>query len=400
MNSTILKIKKYDLCLGCGLCSSVLGENKCRMELGKNGFYSVNLTKPLSKQETLVIRKICPAIKVKGNSHNSTWGNVRKVVEGWSKDTSLRHKSASGGIVSSLAIYMLETGQTDAVLQVGVCDDSYLYNEMKISRSKEDVIRNAQSRYAPALSLVNIKQILDSTTEKYVFIGKPCDIAGIKNLIELYPDYNGRFVLFISIFCAGMPSYKASIEALKKSGRDDAPKSLKYRGDGWPGYFRATWKDGKEFKLSYEESWGKILGRQLGYRCKICPDGIGMLADVAVGDSWNTVNGYPDFTESEGRSFVFVRTERGESAMYSAYDQGYIEKHELSVEKITDMQTYQYARRKQIGWRLLPVWIVTGGLIDFKGLGIIKQAKSAGFKNALHNLMGSITRMVRIVRKS
>lgn len=388
------RILKYDLCVGCGLCASVLGKENCDMRLNDNGFYRPSFkTMPPDK----TIRNICPGIKVHGDSHQSIWGNIKEVVEGWSKDSVLRHKAASGGIVSSLAIYMLESGQANAVLQVGVCDDSYLYNELKISRSKEDVIRNAQSRYAPALTLVNIKQILDSTTERFVFIGKPCDIAGIRNFVEQYPDYRDRFALFISIFCAGMPSYKASIDAWKKSGRDDDPESMKYRGDGWPGYFRATWKDGQEFKLSYHESWGQILGRQLGYRCKICPDGIGMLADVAVGDSWNTRNGYPDFTESDGRSFVFVRTDRGKEAMNFAKIHGNLEYHELSVDKIKDMQAYQYKRRKLIGWRLIPVWFATFGMIDFKGLGIMKQAKSAGMRNAFSNFAGSFKRIVHIV---
>lgn len=108
-----------------------------------------------------------------------------------------------------------------------------------------------------------------------------------------------------------MPSYNASIKAWKLSGKEQEPVSLKYRGDGWPGYFTVKWADNTDFKLDYNESWGKVLGRELGFRCKICPDGIGMLADIAVGDSWNTKNGYPDFTEGAGKSFVMVRTALG-----------------------------------------------------------------------------------------
>jgi coenzyme F420 hydrogenase subunit beta len=268
---------------------------------------------------------------------------------------------------------------------------------MKISRKREDIINNAQSRYAPALTLVNIKQILDSSNERYVFIGKPCDIAGVKNLIDLYPDYRGRFVLFISIFCAGMPSYNATEKTWKLSGREDAPINLKYRGEGWPGDFKATWEDGQEFRLSYHDSWGKILGRQLGFRCKICPDGIGMLADVAVGDSWNTKDGYPDFTDAKGRCFVFVRTELGQEVMSDACKSGYIEYHNLDVDRIKEMQAYQHSRRKLVGWRLLPVKIATIGLIDFKGLGIGTQAKNANLNKGIKNMIGSIKRIYNVI---
>lgn len=392
-NKTAKRILKYDLCIGCGLCSSIFSSDICKMHISGNGFYRPDFK---GKVDEHTLRHICPGIRVHDTNNHDIWGKVKEVIEGWSKDEKLRYKAASGGVVSSLAIYMLESGKADAVLQVGVKEDSYLYNELKLSRSKDDIIKNAQSRYAPALTLVNIKQILDESDDRYVFIGKPCDIAGIRNLIELYPIYKERFVLLISIFCAGIPSYQATERAWKLSGRDDSPKSLKYRGEGWPGYFRATWKDGESFELSYDESWGKILGRQLGFRCKICPDGIGMLADIAVGDSWSTQNGYPDFTESDGRCFIFVRTDRGKNILDSASRKNYLECHDLSIDRIHDMQRYQFDRRKLVGWRLIPVWIATKGLVDFKGLSIIKQAKSAAFKDAISNIKGSAKRMMKI----
>lgn len=396
INKTYNRISKFDLCLGCGLCSSVFGHENCEMNMSDTGFYRPTFKSSIDERK---LRKICPGIRVHGSRHCTLWGNVEDVVEGWARNATLRYKAASGGIVSSIAIYMLESGKADAVLQVGVKDDNYLYNELKISRSIEDVINNAQSRYAPALTLVNIKQILESSNDNYVFIGKPCDIAGIKNFMELHPIYRNRIVLFISIFCAGMPSYKATEKAWKMSGRKDAPMKLKYRGDGWPGCFHATWQDGYEFKLSYNDSWGKILGRQLGYRCKICPDGIGMLADIAVGDSWNTQNGYPDFTESDGRCFVFVRTKRGLEVLKNAQKHGAIEFRRLEIDNIKYMQAYQYERRKYVGWRLLPIMMCSRWLIDFDGLGIFKQAKKANITKAIRNLKGSMSRMTRILLK-
>ena len=259
------KILKYNLCLGCGLCSSVFGKDRCEMQLTDKGFYRPDFER---KVEGQLLKKLCPGIRVHGQTGDSLWGNVIEVLEGWSSDAVLRHKAASGGVVSALAIYALESGLADAVLQVGVKKDSYLYNELKVSRRKDDVISNAQSRYAPALTLVNIKQLLDSSAERFAFIGKPCDIAGVKNLIEQYPAYRDRFSLFISIFCAGMPSYKATETAWKESGYQDEPSTLKYRGDGWPGMFRATWPDGRHFELSYNDSWGKYSAGSLAFAAR------------------------------------------------------------------------------------------------------------------------------------
>lgn len=390
------KIKKHHLCMGCGLCASVLGTEKCEMRLNEEGFYEPNVIQSLSSSESRQVKKLCPGIRVVAKAHKGVWGSMLSICEGWATDAAIRHKAASGGVVTSLAICALEQHLVDAVLQVGVRDDSYLYNELRVSRSKEDVLRNAQSRYAPALVLHRIKEIFDSSTETFAFVGKPCDIAAMKNFVRLYPQYAGRVRYYISIFCAGMPSYNATIKTWQMSGHQDEPSSLKYRGDGWPGNFIARFADGSSFQLSYNESWGKILGRHVGFRCKICPDGIGMLADVAVGDSWNTKDGYPDFTESDGRSFCMVRTATGDRLMQAALTNGYIETKALDIKQIKDQQAYQYKRRKLEGWRLIPVQLMTGGLLHFKGLAIWRQALSANVKVGFRNMKGTYKRMKKL----
>lgn len=392
----INNIKKYDLCLGCGLCESVIGSNRCKMTINERGFYEPEMNTSLTNEESKLIKNICPGIHVETTPHEGVWGSMKSIVEAWSADETIRHRAASGGVITSLAIYLVETHKVDAILQVGVRDDSYLYNELKISRSREDIVHNAQSRYAPALVFDNIKRILDLSDEIYAFIGKPCDMAAMQNLCREFPQYKNRIKYYLSIFCAGMPSYNASIKTWQMSGHKDEPISLKYRGDGWPGNFKAVFKDGSSYEMSYNESWGTMLTRTRGFRCKICPDGIGMLADVAVGDSWSTKDGYPDFTESEGRCFCMVRTVSGLEIMTEAEKEGYIEKKQLDIKKIKEQQQYQYERRKLTGWRLVPVQLITGCILNFKGLGIFKQACTANIKIGLANAAGTFKRLMKL----
>ncbi len=387
------KIIKNQLCVGCGLCSSVLDSENCNMVLSKEGFYRPHIKEDIDDS---IVKKICPGIRVHSEKNSdSIWGNVLDVCEGWSSDERIRHKAASGGVVTALALYLIERKIVDAVLQVGVKEDSYLYNELKISRSRNDVINCAQSRYAPSLTLNKIKQIIDKSNETFAFVGKPCDIAGVKNFIDVYPHYKERFRLFISIFCAGMPSYNATKKVWTLSGKKEEPISLKYRGDGWPGYFKAVWKDGSEYQLSYNNSWGKILGRHLGFRCKICPDGIGMLSDISVGDSWSTKNGYPEFAEQDGRCFVLVRTERGRLAMNAAEKAGYLVKQKLKIDRIKDMQPYQYQRRRTVGWRIFPVQAITLGLLNIKGFRYNRLMLKSNFKEGIKTILGTLSRFLK-----
>ena len=391
----INRIKNHNLCLGCGLCASVLGSNKCEMQLADNGFYEPHMRSTLNYNENQMIKSLCPGIHVETEQNTGIWGSMKAIYEAWSSDSMIRHKAASGGVITSLAIYLIETKKVGAVLQVGVREDSYLYNTLKISRTRDDIVNNAQSRYAPALVFDNIKQILDFTEETYAFIGKPCDIAAMQNLCRKFPVYNSRIKYYLSIFCAGMPSYNATIKTWKQSGHIDEPLRLRYRGEGWPGNFKAEFSDGSDYQISYNESWGSVLNRHLAFRCKICPDGIGMLADISVGDSWNTKDGYPDFTESDGRCFCMIRTEKGLSLFKDASQTGYIISENLDISRIQEMQAYQFERRKLSGWRIIPVQLFSLFILNFKGLSIFKQAKTAKFSIGISNLKGTTERILR-----
>lgn len=392
----INKIKKYDLCIGCGLCEAVIGKEVCTMEINDKGFYEPIVNEDLNKKDSKLLKYICPGIHVETTPNKGAWGSMKSICEAWATDKTIRYKAASGGVVTSLAIFLLEHHSVDAILQVGVKAGSYLHNELKVSRTKDDILANAQSRYAPALVFSNIKRILESSSDTYAFIGKPCDIAGIKNYLSLFPKYKDRIKFFISIFCAGMPSYNATERTWKQSGHTDEPISLKYRGEGWPGNFCAKFENGDKYEISYNDSWGKILGKSLGFRCKICPDGIGMLADVAVGDSWNTKDGYPDFTESDGKCFCMIRTDKGLEIMNAARKKGYVDVVEMDINRIQEQQSYQYNRRKLEGWRLLPVMVATCGLINFKGLGIWRQAFTADCVTGMKNMIGTFKRLIKI----
>lgn len=392
----INNIIKYDLCLGCGLCEAIVPD-KCKMKLHTEGFYRPHFVESLSKEEENFIADTCPGTNVIGQKLNSNiWGNVISIKEAWANDEKVRYKASSGGVITALAIYLLKMGLVDGVLHVGNKKGSYLSNELKLSFTAAEVLNNTGSRYAPALVFDKLKSVLDTTEGKYLFIGKPCDIAGLNNFTNNFPKYKGRIVLTISLFCAGMPSYNATNKLLSNSGYKEKPDSIKYRGDGWPGFFTAKYKENKEYKVSYNDSWGKVLGRHLGFRCKICPDGIGLLADISVGDSWETKDGYPDFEESEGRSFVMIRTEKGNKLFYDAVANKNIEMRDLNIENIKNIQKYQYKRRVLVGYRLIPIQLLSGFILNFKNIGINRMFFKAKIKSGIGEFLGALSRFYKI----
>ena len=393
----VKKIIDSQLCLGCGMCQSILSA-KCQMKINPEGFYFPEFKDTLTKKEEDKILKICPAVNVKSRDYTGVWGHIEQLSEAWSNDNVVRDKASSGGVISTLCIYLIENKIVDAILHVGISDTSYIHNELRVSRTKEGILRNASSRYAPALVFDKFIEILDnSPREVFAFVGKPCDIAGVKNFISEHPQYTDQIKYCLAIFCAGMPSYKGTESLLSLSGNKDIPSSIKYRGDGWPGYFKALYTDKPEFKMTYNDSWGNVLNRHLNFRCKICPDGIGLLADIAIGDSWHTKDGYPDFEEGDGKSFVIIRNPQGKTLFQEAIENNYITSQFLDVRNIENIQYSQYQRRKMMGYRILPIQLLSGFILKFKGLGIWRSMLSANLKMGLKNLLGTTKRFIKII---
>lgn len=383
------------MCLGCGLCEAV---GNTQMEVTANGFYRPTPI-PTDEDTNRTINRLCPAIRIENSNKGNTdiWGHIEMVANAWAKDPTIRQSSSSGGVTSALAIFLLETHKVDAVLHVGCADGDYLHNKLFVSKNREDILKRNASRYAPAMVFNEIFKVLEKRkNDKFAFIGKPCDIAAIRNLQKEYPDLKERIPYCLAIFCAGMPSYNATEKAISTFNHAGTPISLRYRGDGWPGFFKVDYADGESFKMTYNDSWGKILGRDLGFRCKICADGIGLLADIASGDAWHTKDGYPDFTESDGRNFCFIRTPKGKELFEDAIKQGYLEDEELNVEEVEEMQRYQYNRRHYVGWSIGMVQLLSFHMLHWDGLGYYKMASKAKLVQGVRYALGTAKRYLRI----
>lgn len=388
----IKKILKCDLCLGCGLCEAVGKEHGCTMILKEDGFYQPQNYnyKDLEK----VISKICPAINVNAPKSKNVWGNIESTYEAWSTDDKIRFKSSSGGAISSICIYLLENKIVSAVLQVGRNEKHFLYNKLYISRTKEDVVKRSSSRYAPSLVFNDIFQILEAIDGPIAFVGKPCDIAGLKNFLIEYPQFQTRIKITLALFCAGMPSYNATKSLISLSSIKDKPISVKYRGEGWPGNFAVKYPNNKQFELTYNESWGGALHKNLNFRCKVCPDGIGLLADIAIGDAWETEDGYPVFQEKKGKSLVVTRNALGDEILNAAIKSNYITAKHIPKESLKAKQPYQYERQFFVGYRLIVVQIFTLFIANFKGIPITRLMLKYPFRKGLTNTKGTLKRFI------
>jgi len=396
--SKIAKIDNNNLCLGCGLCESICGNENVEMILSEDGFFHPNVKKIVEDKEDIITR-ICPGINIdndiKYKKDQSIWGKIISLKSGYSTDSQIRKKGSSGGVVSAISLYLLEQNLVNGILQVGGDPLDYKQNSLRISKTKTDILTAASSRYAPALVFIKIKQILEDSDDIYCFVGKPCDVSGLKNFLKEFPQYKTRFRFIISIICAGIPSFKGTQSIIDNLKGISPVKDLVYRGNGWPGSFSFRDSNGDFFQQSYNDSWGKTLNKHLNFRCKVCPDGIGLQADISVGDAWETHDGYPDFSEKEGQSLIIVRTDYGAELLNRIEAEGYIITDNIPENRIRAMQPFQYGRRTRVGARLLAFYIVKKQLLNYKNLSLFYNMRFVKLRTLVKEFVGTFKRLMK-----
>ena len=378
--------KKYiEYCTGCGLCHSI---RDVELSIDEKGFKCPNL----SNKDLSFCRLVCPS---GGHLLNSEqiWGKSISTYYAWSEDKYIRNSASSGGVLTSICIYLLKNHIVDGIIQVRQRVGKVYETETVISSQIEDVFNCMGSRYSISSPLFNIKQIVQDD-KKYAFVGKPCDVAALRAYMEIDKNLKNSIVFLLSFFCAGMPSNEAQKKLLDALEVNESEcTGLRYRGNGWPGYATAICRNGTSKAMTYDESWGKILGRDIRRSCRFCFDGIGLSADIACGDAWYLGDdNKPDFTEKQGRNVVFVRTENGKALFEKCIDERLICGKKHSIDELQYIQRFQFSRRCTMISKIMALKLCGRSYPTYSKKVMLKLAKYATIRQHLSILKGTVER--------
>lgn len=330
------KVKFYsEYCAGCGLCKAA----KNVQYVDNNGF---SYPESLNEDQVGLCEKICPVNGINYNKRQDKelLGPSYGIYKGWSLDNKIRYEAASGGIITAMACFLVETGKCDAVIQIGPSQDNPCELKLYANAERGQIVSCASSRYITGITYETILNIIDYD-KRYVVIGKPCDIEALLNYTEFDEKLKKSVKYTMTFFCAGAPSKNATLKLAENLGvQVDQIESVRYRGNGWPGKATVTLKDKSERYMDYVDSWNQILGRNIRKMCKFCVNGIGMFADISCGDLWNLdQDGKPVFTEGKGQNIIFARSELGKELLMQAMDSGYIYLEDYT--KVDDLKYIQ-----------------------------------------------------------
>ena len=315
----------WRLCIGCGACAYAGTPGKIELvNLPTVGIRPDIQDPGYSGSECL---SFCPGVGVSapgcsGDSKTAAemeFGTAIEIWVGYAADPEIRFRASSGGILTALALFCVERGGMGSAIHTGKEEERPWLNRTVQSNSRQQLLDRAGSRYAPSSPCDGLA-LIENSGSPCVFIGKPCDVAAVAELRKTRPALDRNLGLVLTFFCAGTPSTQGTLDLVDGSNPSGHLIDVSYRGNGWPGEFKARWDDGSEKRISYEQSWGRLASYR-PLRCNLCPDGLGQLADISCGDAWDE---YDPERPSPGVSIVLVRTPRGQRILRQAIEAGYL----------------------------------------------------------------------------
>ncbi len=237
-------------------------------------------------------------------------GEYKSLWQAYSLDEEVRSEGQSGGVATALMICAVEEEMVEAALVLQAEGDA-MTSKSKIAYTKEEIIKAQKSKYVTFPSLAAVNLVRKNRIESFVYVGTPCQVTGLKYLINQRLDglyHRARYI--IGLFCmeSFMPQPLAEIFRERTGGLNYAEASRVDIDKGrlvihHPG------RPEKPYRIRLRH-----FDKAMRPGCKICTDLTAEDADLSVGN----VGAKPKNT------VVVVRTHAGEELLNKAIEKGYI----------------------------------------------------------------------------
>lgn len=305
------KVCDLNKCTGCFACANACPVGAIQMLPGKVGhLFPTILDKCIECNKCI---KTCPV------NNPVELQKPIKTLAFWIKDDEEHQTSTSGGAAACFTNYILEEGGTVygcASLPHGVIE------HIRIDK-KEDAFKLKGSKYVH--SHINktyqlIKADLKSG-KKVLFIGLPCQVAGLKR----YIGKENANLFAIDLICHGVPSQQVLFEYIESLGiKRDEVSVVAFREA--KGYYLTILSSGRSVyhKNECKDLYYMAFNDNLCFRdsCFTCrystPERVG---DLTIGDFWGLGAKEPFNHNSHGHvSVVLVNNPKGQLLMESCSD--------------------------------------------------------------------------------
>ncbi|MFX1262704.1 MAG: Coenzyme F420 hydrogenase/dehydrogenase, beta subunit C-terminal domain [Promethearchaeota archaeon] len=229
-------------------------------------------------------------------------------------DSAILEKTESGGAVTSLLRFLLETGKVDGVVTAKAKNGNRYAGVPVLITEPEELVESTGSLHCSIPNIPRfVKEYLDGASKmRLAVVGKPCDIRAI---IELHKREQIELdnLILVGLNCTGTISPATAKQMFIDEFKVDPNEVIGEDID--EGKLSVFLEDGNTKALDLMNLEEKGYGRR--ENCRRCEFNIPIFADLACG-KWGT-------EEEEGKTtFIEACSNKGSLLIEEAIEKGYI----------------------------------------------------------------------------
>ena len=330
MGKSVAYKRKKDCC-GCNACAEICPKHCIHMVEDAKGFLYPQVDSSICI-ECGACEKVCPIDTAK-----DLLMTPLKAFAAWNKNRKEHLSSSSGGAAYVLSSYILDAGG----VVYGCTADGIYVRHIRIE-NKSELYKLQGSKYVQSDVRGLFKNVKDDLKngKSVLFIGTPCQVAGLKN----YIGSNVEHLYLVDLICHGVPSQKMLHDHIKHVAKERKIQYISFRkGNDFtislkaPGFIY----DANVWREPYKDLYMKGFMDGMTYRpsCYKCPFACSTRAsDITIGDFWGLKNA--EFLPEEikdGVSVLLPMTDKGLNLIQAVENNMYI--NERSVDEAVNGNT-------------------------------------------------------------
>lgn len=262
---------------------------------------------------------------------------------GFAKNPELRSKGASGGILSTVLIYLLENKKIDGAIVTRMSHEKPWLTEPFIATSREDILEAAQSKYI----LTSVNEILEQSSSfkgKLAYVGLPGQVQSIRKLQKAGDASVANISYIFGPFYGNTLHFSSIKSFLKSYGEKDYTQISKlwFRYGEWPGNMRVEMSSGRVIELKKFHA-NYLIPFHIVRNSLFCTDFTNEFTDLSGGDAWAPV--YEE--RGKGYSIVLARSQKGEALLKEMLGAGWLELKSLPEKECIEMHSHGYDFKKR-----------------------------------------------------
>lgn len=340
------------LCNRCGSCVGLSGGKIVFKD--REGTYRPEITGELSKETYDRIRNACSGKEFNfplyrqhffadAPSFHSFLGPYHKLYIGNTTDESVRLNAASGGIISSVLIFLLEKKRIDGAVVTRMSRTTPWLTEPFIATSWDEILEAAQSKYI----ISSVNEILEQISKfngRLAYVGLPGQVQSVRKMQMAGDPAVGNIDFIFGPFYGNTLHFSSVKSFLRSYGEKEYRliEKLYFRYGEWPGSMRVEMKSGRVLELKKFHA-NYLIPFHILKNSLLCTDLSNEFTDLSGGDAWA-----PSYEErGKGFSMVIARSRKGKELLEEMEREGRLELNPITEKDCIEMHSHGYDLKKR-----------------------------------------------------